>query len=117
MAERADSGQNPPESLPSDFFERLTERQEAMIKILLDHDGWVLGPDIREEMQNEYDVQIAERGSGTAGIISGFTRKYGKEFRNKLIDGRWTHPDSGNRIAEHTIGEQYENELRDYFNM
>lgn len=106
-----------PDSLPSDFFEGLTERQEVMIKILLDHDRWVPGPEIREEMREEYDVPVSDSGAGTAGIISGFTQQYGEEFRRELIDGRWTHPDGGNRIAEHKIGRQYEDELRDHFDM
>lgn len=104
--------------LPDDFFNRLTTRQRILIKILLEHDEPVTGPDIRDEMRSEYDQEVDDSGSGTAGIISGITRKYGKEFRGDLLQGRVSHHnDEGSRVFEHWIGDKYEEELRDYFDI
>jgi hypothetical protein len=106
------------DSLPDDFFERLSERQRIFIQILLEHDEPVTGPDIREEMRSKYDQEVSDSGSGTAGIISGITRKYGKDFRSNLLGGRVSHHnDEGSRVFEHWIGDKYEEELRDYFDM
>lgn len=105
-------------ALPEGFFDRLTTRQRAFLEIILDRDEPVTGPDIRDEMRTEYDIDVADSGSGTAGIISGFTRKYGKEFRGDLIGGTVSHHnDEGSRVFEHWIEDKYEDELRDYFDM
>lgn len=103
-------------ALPEGFFDRLTTRQQAFLEILLDHNEPVTGPDIRDEMRTKYDIEVADSGSGTAGIISGFTRKYGKEFRRDLLGGGVSHHnDAGSRVFEHWIEDKYEDELRDYF--
>lgn len=106
------------DSLPDDFFEKLSTRQHIFLKILLEHDDPVTGPEIRDEMRTKYDQEVSDSGSGTAGIISGFTRKYGKEFRGDLIEGRVSHHnDEGSRVFEHWICDKYEEELRDYFDI
>lgn len=106
------------DSLPDDFFDRLSQRQRIFLKILLEHDEPVPGPEIRDEMRNKYDQDVADSGSGTAGIISGITRKYSKDFRNDLLQGTVSHHnDEGSRIFEHWIGDKYEEELRDHFDM
>lgn len=106
------------DSLPDDFFDRLSTRQRIFIKILLERDEPVTGPDIRDEMRTEYDQEVDDSGSGTAGIISGITRKYGKEFREELLGGGVSHHnDEGSRVFEHWIGDKYEEELRDHFDM
>lgn len=103
-------------SLPDDFFDRLSTRQLIFLKILLEHDEPVTGPEIRDEMRTKYDQEVSDSGSGTAGIISGFTRKYDKNFRRDLVGGKVSHHnDEGSRVYEHWIGEKYEEELRDYF--
>ncbi len=105
-------------SLPDDFFEQLSTRQRIFLKILLEHDEPVTGPDIRDEMRTKYDQDVSDSGSGTAGIISGFTRKYDKDFRSQLISGGVSHHnDEGSRVFEHWVGDKYEEELRDYFDM
>ncbi|SDG41943.1 hypothetical protein SAMN05216218_1371 [Halorientalis regularis] len=69
-------------------------------------------------MRNKYNQDVADSGSGTAGIISGITRKYGKGFRDDLLQGTVSHHnDEGSRIFEHWIGDKYEEELRDHFDM
>lgn len=103
------------DSLPDDFFDRLSTRQLIFLKILLEHDEPVTGPEIRDEMRTKYNQEVSDSGSGTAGIISGFTRKYGKDFRSDLIGGRVSHHnDEGSRVFEHWIGDKYEEELREY---
>ncbi|UTF55595.1 DUF262 domain-containing protein [Natronosalvus rutilus] len=98
------------EQLPSDFFKRLTDRQEAFLRILLDADEWVLSEDIRQEIQNEYGLSMGSGGGAMAGILSGFSRKYGKGFTRDLIDIRWTGKQGEYRLnAEYG----YEEELRD----
>jgi hypothetical protein len=115
LGENDDGEQN---SLPDDFFDRLSTRQRIFLKILLKSDGAATGPEIREKMRTEYGQEVSDSGSGTAGIISGFTRKYGKDFRQELISGGVSHHnDEDNRVFEHWIGEKYEDELRDYFDL
>lgn len=96
-------------SLPSDFFERLTEKQEGMIRVLLDADGdWVRGSEIRERMRNHYGTDLGEAGNPTAGVMAGLTRKYGEGFRRDVIKGRWG---DGRRYTEHRVGDKYREEL------
>jgi len=97
-------------SLPSDFFERLTEKQRGMIRVLLDADGdWIRGTEIRERMRTEYGIDIGEEGNPTAGVMAGLTRKYGEGFRRDVIEGRWG--DDARQYTEHRIGEKYQDEL------
>ena len=97
--------------LPGDFFRRLTDRQEAFLRILLDADEWILSTDIRQEIQNEYGISLGTGGGGIAGILSGFSRKYGKEFTRDLIDGRWTGEQGEYRLNS---ASGYEEKLRDH---
>ncbi len=90
------------DSLPDSFFRRLTNRQEAFIRILLDRSDWMLNEDIRQQMEDEYDLSTGG-GQAISGILSGFTRKYSKDFTYSLVDYQWVgdqmqyrlHPDSG----------------------
>lgn len=96
--------------LPSDFFERLTEKQEGMIRVLIDADGdWVRGSEIRRRMRDDYGIDIAKNGRSTAGVMAGLTRKYGEGFRRDVIEGRWG--DDGRQYTEHRIGDTYRNEI------
>lgn len=116
VSQDATSNDTEQDTLPDDFFDRLSKRQLIFLKILLDHGESVTGPKIREEMRNEYNQEVSDSGSGTAGIISGFTRKYGRQFRKNLVVGQVSHHnDEGSRVFEHWIGDKYEEELRDYF--
>jgi hypothetical protein len=90
------------DSLPNSFFRRLTNRQEAFIRILLDNGGWMLNEDVRQRMEDEYDLATGG-GQAISGILSGFTRKYSEDFTYILVDYEWIgdqmqyrlHPDSG----------------------
>ena len=90
------------ENVPDSFFRRLTSRQEAFIRILLDNGGWMLNEDVRQRMEDDYDLSTGG-GQAISGILSGFTRKYSEDFTYRLIDYEWMgdqmqyrlHPDSG----------------------
>lgn len=74
------------ERLPSNFFNRLSTKQEAYIRVLLDDGGWVSNEDIRERMQDDFGADTAG-SQAIAGVRAGFTRKYGNEF--DLDQRRW----------------------------
>lgn len=100
------------DTLPRDFFERLTEKQEILLKILLEADDeWIRGVEIRQIMRDEYDMDVPRSTGATTGIISGFTRKYDREFRDNVVAGRWV--DESRQHAEHKIGEKYKEQIRD----
>jgi len=97
--------------LPDDFFSRLTGSQEAMVKILLENEGWVLNGELRQQMDEQYGKTI-ETGPALSGVIAGLSRKYGKEFRNDLIEGSWT----GDEV-KFRLNRDYEEELREGLGM
>lgn len=104
------------DSLPPEFFEKLSVRQKIFLKILMKHDEPITGPDIRDEMRTEFDQEVSDSGSGIAGIISGLTRKYSKNFRSELIQQTLSHHnDEGSRVYKFWIGEKYKQDLRDHF--
>jgi len=90
------------DSLPDSFFRRLTHRQDAFIRILLDGGEWMLNQEVRQRMEDEYDIPTGS-GQAMSGILSGFTRKYSKDFTYTIIDCDWMgdqmqyrlDPDSG----------------------
>lgn len=47
-------------------------------------------------------------GQAISGILSGFTRKYGKDFTNSLVESRWTGSQIEYRLNTDT---GYKNEL------
>lgn len=98
------------DGLPHDFFERLTEKQEGMIRVLLDADGeWIRGSEIRQQMREKYGIDVAKTGRGTAGVIAGLTRKYGEGFRRDVIEGRWG--DDARQYTEHRIGDKHRDKI------
>ena len=90
------------DSLPDSFFRRLTNRQEAFIRVLLEEDGWVVNQEIPQRMKDEYGVSSGGN-KAMAGILAGFTRKYSRKFTWNLFDYRTAgrggeyrlNPDSG----------------------
>ena len=95
------------DGLPDDFFSRLTGSQEAMVKVLLENEGWVLNGELRQQMDEQYGKTI-DTGPALSGVIAGLSRKYGKEFRNDLIEGSWT----GDEV-KFRLNRDYEEELRE----
>lgn len=97
-----------PESLPDNFFNRLSTKQEALLHVLHEADEPLTSTELRRRMSNEYDVSVGG-GRGLAGIFAGFTRKYGDDFSVVQVD--WgdgegiyqlnpDHPDYIEEIAE-----------------
>jgi len=102
------------EELPSDFFERVSPKKEALLKILLDADGeWIRGVDIRQQMRDEYGLSVPFHPGAIAIHLSHYTQWYSEEFRRNVIPGRWE--DDSRTHAEFRIGEKYEEELHDWF--
>lgn len=99
------------DGLPGDFFSRLTGSQEAMIKVLLENEGWMLNGDLRQQMDEQYGKTI-ESGPALSGVLAGLSRKYGKEFRSDLIEGSWT----GDEV-KFRLNLEYEEELREGFDL
>lgn len=95
------------DGLPDDFFRRLTDSQEAMIKVLLENEGWVLNGELRRQMGEQYDEAI-DSGPALSGVLAGLSRKYGKDFRNDLIEGSWT----GDEV-KFRLNRDYEEDLRE----
>jgi len=102
------------ETLPNDFFERLSEKKAALLQILLDAEGeWLRGVDIRQQMRDDYDLSVPYHPGAIAIHLSHYTQWYSEEFRRDLIPGRWE--DNTRTHAEFRIGEEYEDELREWF--
>ena len=101
-------------SLPADFFDRLSPKKEALLQVLLDADGdWIRGIEIRQRMRDEYDLSVPHEPGALAVHLGHYTQWYSKEFRRDLIPGRWV--DDNRNHAEFRIGKKYEEELRDWF--
>lgn len=97
--------------LPDNFFNKLSQKQEVMLEILVQADGeWMRGVDIREKMREEYDMDVGQGGRATAGVIAGLTRKYSEEMRREIIPGRWS--DETQQHAEFRIGDKYNQEIK-----
>jgi len=94
--------------LPSSFFERLSNGQEAFVRVLLDDGGWVTSEEIRQRMEAEHG-HSADAPQAISGIRSGFTRKYGGDF--DLITRNWM-----GRQNEYKLNEQYAEELTEGLN-
>jgi len=71
--------------LPDNFFRRLSNKQEALIQVLLDIDEPISSTELQRRMQEEYDETVGG-GRGVAGILQGFTKKYGDDFKIVRID-------------------------------
>lgn len=99
------------ESLPDDFFQRLSPKKKALLRVLLDADGWVRGVDIRQQMRSDYNLDVPDKPGAVAIHLSHYTQWYSEEFRRNLIPGRWVDESH----VELRIGEKYKAELREWF--
>lgn len=88
--------------VPDDFFGRLTAKQEAFVRVLLEDGDWVTNSDVRQRMENEHD-QPTNGPQGIAGVRAGFTRKYGEDFN--LVERRWTGDQNEYRLVETDLEE------------
>jgi len=73
--------------LPESFVSRLSRKQDAYVRTLLDADEWLTNAAVRERMVEQYDVETGGPQS-ISGIRAGFTRKYGDGF--DVDEQRWT---------------------------
>jgi hypothetical protein len=102
------------DTLPADFFERLSPKKEALFHVLLDaEETWVRGVDIRQRMRDEHGLTVPHEPGAVAIHLSHYTQWYSEEFRRDLIVGRWDEDDSNH--VEFRIGDTYEEQLRDWF--
>ena len=75
-------------TFPSDFFDRLTSKQEAMFRVLYDADEPILTDDLLDRMADEHDETVGG-SSGLSGILAGLTSKHSKEFRHSIMSASW----------------------------
>ena len=73
---------------PSDFFDRLTSKQEAMFRVLYAAEEPLLTDDLIERMEDEYGETVGG-SSGLSGILAGLTSKHSKEFRHSIMSTSW----------------------------
>lgn len=71
------------------FFEHLTSGQDALIRVLLDDEGWVESDEALDRMEKEYN-HTAGNSRAIGGIQAGLTRKYENNdlIRKKNVEGR-----------------------------
>lgn len=93
------------ETLPDSFFSRLTDRQEAYVRILLEAGDWVSNEEVRRRLEEDFGLNSGGP-QAIAGIRSGFTRKYGKGFS---IDERDWMGDQN----QYRLNEQYRSEIEE----
>lgn len=89
--------------LPDSFFDRLSTKQEAFIRVLLAEDDWLGNEEIRNRMEAEHNVST-KGGQAIAGVRAGFTRKYGDDF--DVVRRRW----AGNE-NEYKLNDEYIEEI------
>jgi hypothetical protein len=98
-----------PDALPGNFFNRLSSKQRALIRVLLDEDDRITSTELRRRMRDEHGIET-DGGRALAGILAGFTRKYGDDF--DLVKMDWgdgeglyqlnpEHPEYIGEIEEH----------------
>lgn len=102
------------DTLPADFYKRLSPKKNALFKELLDAEGeWMRGVDIRQRMRDNHGLSVPDHPGAIAIHLSHYTQWYSEEFRRDLIPGRWE--DNSRVHAEFRLGEKFEDELRDWF--
>ena len=103
----APNGNNQPPALPSDFFSRLTDRQEALFTVLADDGGMLRDSEIRDRIREEHGLSIKDTGTATGGIISGISRTFSEELKNNLFVVEST--DEG--IYSRKLADRYKDEI------
>jgi hypothetical protein len=93
------------DALPDNFFSRLSSKQEALLQVLLESDERISSTELRQRMEDEHGKSVGG-GRGLAGILAGFTRKYGGDFDLVIVDWGdyegiyYLNPDRPEYIAE-----------------
>lgn len=83
---------DPPEDFsgyfPPDFFDRLTNKQEAMFRVLYDARDPITTDELIRRMEEEHEETVGG-SSGLSGILAGLTSKHSKKFRQSIMPARW----------------------------
>lgn len=102
------------DTLPANFYERLSPKKNALFEVLLDAEGeWMRGVDIRQRMRDDHGLSVPNHPGAIAIHLSHYTQWYSEGFRRDLIPGRWE--DNSRVHAEFRLGETYKDELSDWF--
>lgn len=104
-SENADEARQEYETLPDSFFSRLTDRQEAYVRILFEASDWVSNEEVRWQLEEDYDLNSGGP-QAIAGIRSGFTRKYGDGF--SIDEQDWMGDQN-----QYRLNEQYREEIEE----
>jgi len=79
---------------PPDFFDRLSNKQEAMFRVLYEAKQPLVTDELIHRMEEKYGERVGG-SSGLSGILAGLTSKHSKEFRHSIMPANW-------------VGDQYE---------
>jgi len=74
------------ELFSTEFFDALTERQLAMLRVLLDHGGEMDHLQICADMRQEYGVEISD--DGLNGVIAGITKTHDEQTVERMFSRR-----------------------------
>jgi allantoicase len=102
------------DTLPGDFFRRLSPKKAALHRVLLDaHPAWIRGVEARRRMREEHNLSVPDKPGAISIHQAYYTRWYSKEFSRDLIQARWDPEDSNH--AQIRLGDKYADELREWF--
>ena len=74
--------------VPAGFFDQLTRKQEAFVRILWDADEPVGTSEILRQMEEDYNLET--KGSSTSsGLLAGMTRKFPSGYRRSIMTADW----------------------------
>lgn len=74
--------------VPAEFFDRLTEKQEAFLRILWEAEEPVSTSKILRRMEDEYNLETSG-SSTTSGLLAGMTRKFPSGYRRSIMTANW----------------------------
>jgi len=102
------------DGLPNDFFDRLSPKKEALLRVLLAAEGdWVEGSRLRQLMREDHGLSVPDESGAIASHQGHLTKRYSKRLSRDVINVRWVDESRG--IAEYRLGTTYEDEIRDHF--
>jgi uncharacterized protein with ParB-like and HNH nuclease domain len=73
---------------PPEFFDRLTKKQEAMLRVLYDADESLITDELLQRMEDIHGISVGG-SAGLSGILAGLTSKHSKEFRQSIMSAQW----------------------------
>lgn len=100
------------ELFSTEFFDTLTERQIAMLRVLLDHGGRIGHIKICMDMRQEYGVEIAD--DGLNGVIAGITKKHGEAAVDRIFSWRETEDLGDYQTTSYMLSDECKEGLAEY---